>query len=307
MQQAATPQQFDAVFADAHVHLHDCFDIADVLDSALSSFWFFASRYNYGDSPVGVLFLTEMRGENRFAKLYEKALDIPAAGMRDRSQAWQFYRTEETVSLMAAGPYSQPLILLAGRQIVTQEGLEVLALITDDRFEEGLPIEETLQAVIASGGLPVLPWGFGKWIGKRGKVLQQILQVERQTPLFLGDNGGRPTFWQRSPYFNWATAQGMRILPGTDPLPLPSEYQRAGSYGFKLAGTISAAQPGHDIRQSLLDTSQKIEAFGYLENPVKFVWNQFAIRAQKFAKRKPVSAPVFLEPNQEEQGCSHAI
>ncbi|MGF1524780.1 MAG: hypothetical protein ACFBSF_20835 [Leptolyngbyaceae cyanobacterium] len=307
MQQTAIPQQFDAVFADAHVHLHDCFDIADVLDSALSSFWSFASRYNYGNSPVGVLFLTEMRGENRFAKLHEKALDVPAARMRDRGQKWQFYRTDEAVSLMAVGPYSQPLILLAGRQIVTQEGLEVLALVTDTHFEDGLPISETLQSVINRGGLPVLPWGFGKWMGKRGKILQEILQSEQFSPLFLGDNGGRPSFWPTPPYFKGALDHNIPTLPGTDPLPLPSEYQRVGSYGFKISGTISSTQPGHDIRQRLLDSSQKIEAFGYLENPVKFMWNQLAIRAQKFANRKCAATPIFLEPNQEEQSCSHAI
>lgn len=52
---------------------------------------------------------------------------------------------------------------MAGRQIVTAEKLEVLALGTDLDIDDGRPIREVLSLVTENGGLPVIPWGAGKW------------------------------------------------------------------------------------------------------------------------------------------------
>ena len=61
--------------------------------------------------------------------------------------------------------------------------------------------------------------GFGKWIGRRGAVLQKLLATHNYPYLFLGDNSGRPSFWSKPHYFQLAKKQAIRILPDTDPLP----------------------------------------------------------------------------------------
>lgn len=280
----SSSEKFGTVLADAHVHFHSCFEISQVLNSASLNFKTFAKKLCCENDYIGVLFLAEMQSEHRFKQLYGVAntfYNCVDEGIH--SGNWKFYRTDERFSLLAKFTTDQPLILLGGRQIVTQEGLEVLALITDNLFEEGLPLSETLEAIISDGGFPVLPWGAGKWLGRRGDILRKVLRSQRFSPLFLGDNGGRPSFWPTPSYFRWAENHGMPILPGTDPLPLGSEYKRAGSYGFRVKGPISLTNPGNDIKQMLLHCSSTLKAYGYLEKPSSFLRNQFAIRQKKLS------------------------
>lgn len=262
------------ILADAHVHLHDCFPLDRVLDSASANF----SKFGKPEAAFqGALFLAEMAHQNQFEQLFQQAQE-QGYKMGD----WTLYRTDETVSLTAVHLSGQEIFILAGRQLVTTEKLEVLALITDCSFTDGMPLEETIECILAADGVPVLPWGFGKWIGKRGKLLQTLLQAQKFPLLYLGDNSGRPVFWWRSPYFQQAAAQGLRILPGTDPLPLTTEYQRPGSFGFKTQGTLNRQQPGQAIKQLLLNPATAISPYGSLENPFRFLQNQLQIRSQKF-------------------------
>ena len=80
---------------------------------------------------------------------------------------------DEAESLTASSKSGQDLSIVAGRQIVTAENLEILALGFDAGLDDGLPIDEVILAVQAAGALCVLPWGFGKWTGKRGQNRSQ--------------------------------------------------------------------------------------------------------------------------------------
>ncbi|MGB7439423.1 MAG: hypothetical protein WA919_00010, partial [Coleofasciculaceae cyanobacterium] len=172
----------------------------------------------------------------------------------------------------------QGIFIIAGRQVITKEKLEVLALITDKFVEDGLSLETTIQSVISAGGIPVIPWGVGKWIGRRGKLLSKLLTENNFPTLFLGDNSGRPIFWLQPIYFQQAKKQGLRVLPGTDPLPLASEASRPGSFGFTIQGSLSREEPGKQLKQMLLDSTVSINNYGYLETPWRFVSNQLGIR-----------------------------
>jgi hypothetical protein len=262
------------ILADAHVHLHDCFPLDRVLDAALENF----SRFGKPEAGFqGVLFLAEMANQNRFEQLFQQSSQEKGYAIGK----WTLYQTEESASLSAVHISGQEIFILAGRQLVTAEKLEVLALITDRTFADGMPLVATIENILAADGVPVLPWGVGKWIGKRGKLLQALLQDQKFPLLYLGDNGGRPVFWFRSPYFKQAKAQGLQILPGTDPLPLATEYQRPGSFGFKAQGTLARQRPGEAMKQALGNPATAISSYGSLENPFRFLKNQLQIRARK--------------------------
>ena len=151
------------------------------------------------------------------------------------------------------------IYIVAGRQIVTAEGLELLALGTDQLFEDGLPASSALTAVRASGALPVFPWAVGKWLGKRGKILSDLLSRELRSnesatdgssaDLYLGDNSGRPIFWHNPSHFKQARALDMHVLPGTDPLPFADEAKRVGSFGFVVHGSLSDEHPVDDLKR----------------------------------------------------------
>ncbi|MDJ0615327.1 MAG: hypothetical protein QNJ63_01055 [Calothrix sp. MO_192.B10] len=267
------------IIADAHVHIYDCFQLENFLDSAWNNFAINAKQLTLIDNFVSILFLADIKGQRTFHQL--KQYSQKQEGIDDhKTNNWTFHNTQEELSLYVRHQNNQIIYLIAGRQIVTAENLEILALITEQTFEEGLPLEVTIKEIIASGGIPVLPWGVGKWIGKRGKTLSNLLTNNIHSILFVGDNSNRPGFWLRPFYLQLAKKQGIQILPGTDPLPLASECSRPGSFGFMVRGSLNHEQPGKHIKQILLDSKTNIQAYGALESPWRFIRNQLAIRLE---------------------------
>lgn len=262
------------ILIDSHVHLHDCYGLDKLFNSALNNFQAIGTKQGNNQQINGVLLLTEISGQNYFLDLWEQT----KTG-KNKLKNWEIYHTEENCSLNLNHKLNnQTITLLAGRQILTAEKMEVLALITEQNFADGLSLEATLTAITNAGGIPVIPWGVGKWIGSRGKILSQLLAKNEFPSLFLGDNSGRPLFWPRPAYFKVAEAQGLRILPGTDPLALNWEFSRPGSYGLIIEDSLNLEQPGKQIKEILLNPQTSWQTYGNLEKPWRFVLNQTAIR-----------------------------
>jgi|GEM_PF-4096143 len=124
------------IFVDAHVHIYDCFDLETFLNSALENFKSEAARCGQEDSFTALLLLTETARENWFHHLAGYA--TMESGTGDKAIGnWTFHRTNENCSLYAQSENSYGLFLIAGRQIVTAENLEILALATDKEFQDG--------------------------------------------------------------------------------------------------------------------------------------------------------------------------
>jgi hypothetical protein len=123
---------------DAHVHIHECLDLATFLDTAAANFA--AASGDPGPPPGfpaaaaprpraadGVLLLTEGEGEDRFAEL------VALAGTGAAVGGWTFAATAEDRSLTTVRA-SRSLAIVAGRQVATRDGLEVLFFGTRERF-----------------------------------------------------------------------------------------------------------------------------------------------------------------------------
>lgn len=273
------------ILADAHVHIYPCFNISTFLESAQLNFQAAAARSRRSDPWTGILFLTETRQENYFQKLAQNS----SSGNPNPEilPGWKIFKTQEPCSLYAQSHHAETgIYLIAGHQIVTAENLEVLALATLTPIPEGLPLEVTLQKVIDQGGTPVIPWGFGKWFGHRGKLLKQLLNQKECPPLYLGDNSGRPQFWSWPPLFQQAEHQGIRILPGTDPLPFATESSRPGKYGFALTGELDTTQPAASLQKLLKNGDTSIHPYGTRETPWRFIKNQLAMQLIKHHRNK---------------------
>jgi hypothetical protein len=265
------------ILVDAHVHLHGCFRAETFLQAALTHFNGEARRQGAGEGSSAVLMLTETPPENQFAWLRSHA-----RGEQPRqsplSAAWSVRETEEGLSLLVEHGNLGSCSVMGGWQVVTRERLEVLALMTPGPFPEGMVLAKTVAAVRERGGIPVIPWGFGKWWGRRGKVLMGFLLQTTERPwLFLGDNGGRPCFWGRPHHFTVAAHRGIRILPGSDPLPFASEEARVGSFGAVLPGNLSRTRPARDLRALLCDPDTVVRPYGRHQGAWRFFRNQFAI------------------------------
>lgn len=257
------------LLVDAHVHLQPCFDLDQFLTAALTNFQQQSQQFRLNQPMTGALLLAEISGVNAFADLLSQQ-----DRLNQQLLDWEICPTSEAHSLWFKHTTGHSLMITAGCQVVTQEGIEVLALITEAAIEDQLSLTETLDQVVAAKAVPVLPWGVGKWLGSRGKLVKEQLQTA-QFPLFAGDNGGRPRFWPLPDY----AVQGIQ-LPGSDPLPLPNEVYRAGSFGFLIEGYIDWAQPGESLKQILLEPQPMVRAYGRSLSFLKFIQNQSLIRLQ---------------------------
>ncbi len=262
------------VLVDGHVHLHDVFDVATFLSNAAANFREWATRLGWPRTVPGCLLLAESHGIDRYTELRQQ---IPGGFGR-----WTFRTTNEECSLIARNRDGDPaLVLIAGRQIVTKERLEVLALGCVRHFDDGEPLNDIVASVLACDALCVVPWGFGKWSGRRGAVVRGLLDSVVADRIFLGDNGGRLGLGLRPRLFKVAETRGVRILPGTDPLPFHSQVRKAGGYGFVLQGFFDERAPAACIKALLGQATPQPRVFGRLENVLRFTRYQIGMQLHK--------------------------
>ena len=154
------------MLVDSHVHIHSCFDVEGLLDSALDNFRgaaVSAGSVLEGKAPIGCLALTETARDHAFAT-------IGNGHRRAQLGRWSVRGTSEDAALVLESPANDQILVLAGSQIATAERLEVLALATTKRYPDRRPLQVTLDALVADGVTPVIPWGFGKWWLGRGRL-----------------------------------------------------------------------------------------------------------------------------------------
>ena len=258
---------------DAHVHLYPRFDRAAFLDAAAANVRHAARAHGLDADTPGWLLLTETAADHAFAELADQA----AAGTG--SGGWRLRATGDALCLLAHRDGRAPLALLAGRQIVTEGGLEVLALGTDATFPDGGTLADALAQVAAAGALAVLPWGFGKWLGARGARVREVVAQAAPGTLFLGDNGGRAG--PRPRLLAEAEAAGRVVLPGSDPLPLPGQERRAGGFGFVLDGPLDPDRPAASLKARLAALATSPPVYGRTTKALPFAANQIRMQLRK--------------------------
>ena len=160
---------------DGHVHLHPGQDLRVLLDAAAANL---ARGCREGGiaADAGCLLLAESRGVDGFGRLADWRDPAGAAG-------WTITPTDEPISLVARRAGMVPLVVVAGRQIVTAERIEVLALGRREEYPDGKTLAATLDDLESGALLTVLPWGWGKWWFGRGRAIAALLQTRAGLPL----------------------------------------------------------------------------------------------------------------------------
>lgn len=249
---------------------------------AYDNFLTVSTRDFEGASFSGILLLSETARDHWF----EKLVALTEVAGKQGEEDWLFTKTPESCTL-AARSGTRKLFIIAGRQIVTAENLEVLALCSRKTYAEGQLIDKVLDLVIEQGGVPVIPWGTGKWLGRRGKVLNRLID-NRPQDFFLGDNSGRPVFWTKPAHFKKASAKGIRILPGSDPLPFSEELSQVAAFGAACKARMDASRPAHTLKELIQSPDTIVSSYGHLESPLRFIKNQIAMqRVKRLRDRVP--------------------
>jgi hypothetical protein len=264
---------------DAHVHIHPCYQPDELLSNAYTNLSAAQETVVAPAEQALFLLMTECASDDYFGALYAAAQgreSIQGLALRH----WVMASTEEEGSVLAVSGDRQ-LFIIGGRQVACREGLEVLVLGTTRRLPDGLPIREVLTETDSWGVPRVIPWGPGKWLFRRGRLLNELVQEFRKPTLFLGDEGGRPVFWGYPQHFGRAARLGVRDLPGTDPLPFPHDVTKVGRMGFRVRIELDRSRPAASLLGALRQQSTSLERFAVLESPLRFVRNQIGMQLRK--------------------------
>jgi hypothetical protein len=269
MVESASPGQANLpIPVDAHVHFHRRNLVASTLDAAAGNFMQIAGPLR----PLqGVLLLAQAENEAVFEQLREMG----------RAGSWQLWALPGEPQTVVAESGGCRLAVVCGRQVQCAHGLEVLALGTVARFPEGKEVSETLDAIRRVRAVGVIPWGFGKWTGRRGEIVKALLEKPPARGVFLGDNGGRLEAAGMPRLLRHALEHGFRILPGTDPFPFGDDHRRVGAFGFRASIEPDPAAPWSGLREWLEGQTAGPPAYGRALGPWRFTFNQAWIQVRK--------------------------
>jgi hypothetical protein len=211
------------IHLDAHAHVYPWHDLPRLLLAALDH------MPRMAPTDLRVLCLAERFDCSFFQALAQDEIRLP--GDRWRIAAWD---PDGGVKIRHL-PDHRDIWILAGRQIVSSERIEVCSLFSDAPIPDGQPARDVIRAILAAGGLPALDWAPGKWLFARGQLVRALVAEYPPAQLLLIDSSLRPYGWPAPRLYSRARAQGRAVLAGSDPLPAAGEEIFAGSYRCTFA------------------------------------------------------------------------
>jgi len=245
------------IHLDAHAHIYPFYDVPRLLLAALDQ------MPRITPTDLRVLCLAERSDCSFFQALAQDEIRLP--GDRWRIVAWDPAGGVKIRHL----PDHRDLWILAGRQIVSAERIEVCSLFSDEPIKDGLPAEEIIRTILAGPGLPALDWAPGKWLFKRGKLVRSLLEKFPPKELILVDTSLRPSGCPPSPAYAAARRRGRAVLAGSDPLPVAGEEDLAGSYysTFSIPWLEDPAQLVAPLKAALISGSLPVRFAGHRGSP----------------------------------------
>jgi hypothetical protein len=260
-----------SLFVDGHVHLYQRGDVQDMFSAVSENFARAANRARTSVS-YGILLLADPQSIDGF----HWCSQLSRLDGSKQSTGWKIVSKPDNHTLHVSKKGCIPLAVLGGHQAITEEGLEVLIFPKKVETDERQPTRSLITRTIEAGGLAILPWGAGKWLGRRGKLIEQVIGDTAPGQLAIADNGGRPRVWRTVSILATARQRRFQIMSGTDPLPIPGELQRVGSYGFSLTGSMDSSWNSSDIISALC--TRELRPYGRLLPLWDFLRKQVALR-----------------------------
>lgn len=242
------------IAGDGHFHLYPCYEPANAIGNLINNLDLMAESargHEPGQDVLKIAFLAESKQHDYFHKILKNEINFRTIDLEVLAGP-----EEHCISFNKQGKFI--LALVAGRQIVTKERLEILGLGMEGIVPDGLLAEETVERVIAAGGLPVLAFSPGKWLFKRANIVRQLVETKFSRPFLVGDSALRPLGWGEPEIMRRARSNNVAVLPGSDPLPLPKDEKYAGCYGFVYQGSFDQAKPLTSMKEIIMTTSQAI-------------------------------------------------
>ncbi|NNF27486.1 MAG: hypothetical protein HKN73_09720 [Gemmatimonadetes bacterium] len=266
---------------DGHVHLYDNHEAKNLVDAAAGAFSREGERLGIESAArVGCMVVVDPSGVDGFERLER----LGAPGWEHTpggSCALEVVRESDGLALW----------VVAGRQIRTDNGLEVLAYGVRRPFEDGGRLPDQVEKVLESGAVPVIPWGFGKWLGRRGRDVEVLLRSSLGRHVVLADSLTRPAVAPEPRAFRVARAQAIPVIAGTDPLPFRGQERKAGKYGFVLELGEDPEGPAAGLGKALGALRESPTLFGRREGLISALRLQVAMQLRGVGGRAGHAEP----------------
>ena len=204
-----------ATILDTHLHLYPCYDLARAFDQFLDN------TASHGTEAWRIACLAERFDCNYFESIAESK-SIP--------QGFKLQHTSPRELRLQRIRDRIELTLLPGRQVISREKIEILALDCPEPIDDGQPALDIVYQINRLGHVPVLPWSPGKWFGERGKLIRRLITEFRPGDFLIGDTPLRPYGWPLPKLMKLARERGFAIVAGSDPLPFSGEEKWLGAY-----------------------------------------------------------------------------
>lgn len=253
---------------DGHVHLHRLHEIEAALDAAAENFERAWSRLGAPGPGHAALWLVETPAESASARLRGA-----------EAGHWQLDERDE-VTWRLERPDGARLTLIRGRQVAASEGLEVLLVGTADPVPDGRSLHAIIETYLERHVLVMIPWGFGKWTGARGRAVARAYETYAGKGLRLADTGVRPRWLPTPGLFRRSAADGRPVFVGSDPFPFRETADRIGSAGF-VARDLPPNSGWREMYTNLSDPGESIEGFGRPVGTITFLRLQVRMQQRK--------------------------
>lgn len=261
---------------DGHVHLYDAYDLERAVVKGIENLIGNAKYYvNNEEKIIPVWLLVERSDSNVFDQMYRK----PEKFGRNELK---FERGKDKYTIVVEKDNHPILYIFTGRQLVTKEALEVLSLISDlNIHDRQKPINEVIEDVKKSAGIPTLNWAPGKWFFERGKVIAGQISRNSANDFFIGETTLRNTLWPEPKLIKRAKGKGFSVIAGSDPLPFQGEENRIGSFGFLIEGEFHSENPAQSLRDLIAKNRNDIRIIGKRNDVFTFAKRQVKIMMEK--------------------------
>ena len=246
------------IIADTHLHFYPHYDFGSAVQGCIRRLQALAP------DATCVGFLAERSDCNVY-----RALAEGTAGALTHNVSVS--RTRDRKCLVVQCFNTPPLYLCPGRQVVTQERLELLCLTSDADIPDGLPAVEAVMRIREVGGIPVLTWAVGKWLFGRASVVRALLDRFGPDELLVGDSAMRPLFWPTPRTMRMARKHGYTILAGTDPLPAEGDARVMGRYASLLDADFDLDRARASLREALRADQDLVKVVGSRSGLFEFV------------------------------------
>jgi len=258
---------------DTHVHYYPFCTFPEYFDAAYSNMQTAAKQYDSLQPFTAILCLLETQTSDWFQDFLNIAASAKPVG------DWRIESLDNDRLLRLTNKDKNELLVLPGQQIITSENLELLIIGVTEKIPHKSPAGFYIEKY-SDTHLVIIPWGVGKWLGGRGRIVSKLIQQSRHK-FALGDNSGRAAAWRYVPQFDQAYARGINILPGSDPLPIAGQHKKVASYGSIITGSLQQPNLAYQLREKLLGTQTgNIHSYGRLDSLFRFVISQILLRLQ---------------------------